>query len=48
LRRNCLLKHAIQEKIEGKIEGARRRRRRSKYWMNLRNKKDTGNLKRKH
>jgi hypothetical protein len=36
LRRNCLLKHAI----EGKIDG-----RRSSYWMTSRKKRIFGNLK---
>ena len=34
LRRNCLLKHVIEEKIEGKIEGTIRRERRRKQLLN--------------
>jgi hypothetical protein len=44
LRRNCLLKHAIEGKLEGRIEmvgdeeeGV------SSYWMTLRKREDTGN-----
>jgi len=38
LRRNCLLKHVIEQKIEGRIEVTGRRRRRGKQlWMTLRN-----------
>jgi hypothetical protein len=44
LRRNCLLKHVIEGKLEGKIqmrddEGEDV----SSYWMTLRKRKDTGN-----
>jgi hypothetical protein len=40
LRKNCLLKHVIEEKIA--VTG-RRRRRLSRYWMTLRKGEDTGN-----
>jgi hypothetical protein len=33
LRRNCLLKHVTDEKIEGNIEGKRRERRRRKQLL---------------
>jgi hypothetical protein len=36
LRRNCLLKHVIEGKLEGRIDV-------SSYWMTLRKRKDTGN-----
>jgi len=46
---NCLLKHAIEGKIRGKIEVARRRRRRCKQLlMTLRKREDTGNRRRKY
>jgi hypothetical protein len=49
LRRNCLLKHVIEVKLEGRIEmTGRRGRRRKQYWMTLRKREDTGNFKRKH
>jgi hypothetical protein len=40
--RNCLLKHVIEGKLEGRIEMTGRRGR-SSYWMTLRKRKDTGN-----
>jgi hypothetical protein len=41
LRRNCLLKHVIEGKIQARIEvTGRRRRRRKHYWMTLRNRQD--------
>jgi hypothetical protein len=43
-RRNCLLKHVIERKIEGRIEVTGRRGRDvSNYWMTLRKREDTGN-----
>jgi hypothetical protein len=45
LRRNCLLEHVT----EGKIEGAgRRETRQAAYWMTLRKTQDTGTENRKH
>jgi hypothetical protein len=44
LRRNCLLKHVIEGKIEGRIEGTGRRGRRlCSYWMTLMKREDTAN-----
>jgi hypothetical protein len=44
LRRNCLLKHIMQEKIKEKSEvTGRRERRRKQLWMTLRKIEDTGN-----
>ena len=41
LRRNCLLKQAIEGKIKGEMEVARRHGRRLRsYWMTLRNGED--------
>jgi uncharacterized membrane protein YgaE (UPF0421/DUF939 family) len=34
LHRNCLLKHVIERKMEEKLEGARRRKRRRKQLLN--------------
>jgi len=49
LRRNCLLKHAMDGKIEGRIEVTERRGRRGKQLLDdLREREDTRNLKRKH
>jgi hypothetical protein len=49
LRRNCLLKHVIEGKIEGRIEVTERRGEDvSSYWMTLRKREDTGHLNRKH
>jgi hypothetical protein len=40
LRRNCLVKHVTERKIEGRIEvSERRRRRRSSYLTTLKNEK---------
>jgi len=41
LRRNCLLKHIIEGKIEGRIEDEEEDV--SNYWMILRKREDTGN-----
>ena len=42
LRRNCLLKQVIEEKIKGEMEVTRRRGRRLRsYWMTLRTGEDT-------
>jgi hypothetical protein len=44
LRRNCLLKHVIEEKLEGRIEMTGRQEDGvSSYWMTLRKREDTGN-----
>jgi hypothetical protein len=44
LRRNCLLKHVIEGKLEGGIEVmGRRGRRRKQLLMTLRKKEDIGN-----
>jgi hypothetical protein len=44
LRRNCLLKHVIKGKLEGRIEmTGRRGRRRKQLLMTLRKRKNTGN-----
>jgi len=45
LRRNCLLRHVIEGKIEGKIEvmGRRGRRRKQLHWMVLRKREGPGN-----
>ena len=45
-RRNCHLKHIIEERIEGRMEGIGRRRiRRLKQLLDdLKEKEDTGNL----
>jgi hypothetical protein len=44
LRRNCLLKHVIEEKLEGRIEMTGRRGRRRKQLLDdLKEKRDTGN-----
>jgi hypothetical protein len=44
LRINCLLKHVIEGKLEGRTEmTVRRGRRRSSYWMTLRKREDTVN-----
>jgi hypothetical protein len=49
LRGNCLLKHVIEGKLEGRIEVTGGRGRiLSSYWMTLRKIEVTGNLKRKH
>ena len=49
LRRNCLVKHVIEGKTEGRIEVmGRRGRRRRRYCMALRKKEDTVRRKRKH
>jgi hypothetical protein len=49
LRRNCLLKHIIEGKLEGRIEmTGRRGRRRKQLGMTLRKREDTGNWKKKH
>ena len=49
LRRNCLLKHFIEGKIEGRIEVKGRRIRRHKRLLgNLKEKDDSGNRKGKH
>jgi hypothetical protein len=49
LRRNCLLKHVIEGKLEGRIEMREDEEEDvSSYWMTLRKREDTGNLKRKH
>jgi hypothetical protein len=49
LRRNCLLKHVTEGKIEGRIEvKGRQGRRRKKLLMTLRKQEVTGNWKRKH
>jgi len=46
---NCLLKHVIEGKIEGRILVAGRRRGRSKQLLNdLEEPESTGSLKRKH
>jgi hypothetical protein len=43
LRRNCLLKHVIEEKLEGRMEMTGRREEDvSSYWMTLRKSEDTG------
>jgi hypothetical protein len=48
LRKNCLLKRVIGRKIEGRIEVTGRRGiRRKKLLDDLKEKRDTGNLKRK-
>ena len=48
-RRNCLLKHITEGKIEESIEVAGGRRIRCKQILdNLRKREDTGNSKRKH
>jgi hypothetical protein len=44
MRRNCLLKHLIEWKKGWKHEEEDI----SSYWMTLRKRKDSGNLKRKH
>jgi hypothetical protein len=42
--RNCLLKHEIEEKLEGRIEmTGRRGRRRSQLLDDLKDREDTGN-----
>jgi hypothetical protein len=44
LRRNCLLKHVTEGKIEGRTEETEREEENvSSYWMNLRKREDTGN-----
>jgi hypothetical protein len=44
LRRNCLLKHVIEGKIEGRIKvTGRRGRRRKQHWVTLRKSDNTGN-----
>jgi hypothetical protein len=44
LHRNCLLKHVIEGKREGRIEVMGRRGEEvSSYWMTLRKREDTGN-----
>jgi hypothetical protein len=44
LRRNCLLKHVTERKIEGRIEVTERRRRRRKQLLDdLKISEDTGN-----
>jgi hypothetical protein len=44
LRRNCLLKHVIEGKLEGRIEMTGRRGRRHKQLLDdLRKREDTGN-----
>jgi hypothetical protein len=44
LARNCLLKHVIEGKIEGRIEAKGRRvRRRKPLLYHLKEKEDTGN-----
>jgi hypothetical protein len=44
LRGNCLLKHVIEGKLEGRIEiTGRRGRRRKQLQMTLRKREDTGN-----
>jgi hypothetical protein len=44
LRRNCLLKHVIEGKVEGRIEMTGRRGRRRKQLLDdLRKREDTGN-----
>jgi hypothetical protein len=44
LRRNCLLKHMIEGKLEGRIEVTGRRERRRKQLLDdLRKREDTGN-----
>jgi hypothetical protein len=44
LHRNCLLKHMIEGKLEGRIEmTGKRGRRRKHYWMTLKKREDTGN-----
>jgi hypothetical protein len=44
LHRNCLLKHMIEGKLEGRIEMTGRRGEDvSSYWMTLRKRKYTGN-----
>jgi hypothetical protein len=44
LRRNCLQKHVIEEKLEGRIEmTGRRGRGRKQYWMTLRKRQDIAN-----
>jgi len=49
LHRNCLLKHVIQGKREGRLEVTRRQRRRHKKLLDDFNEKEnTGNWKRKH
>jgi hypothetical protein len=43
-RRNCLLKHVTEGKVEGRLElKGRQGRRRKKYWMNLRKQEVTEN-----
>jgi len=47
--RNCLLKHAIQGKIQERMEvKGRRGKNVSSYWITLRTTMDTGSRKRKH
>jgi hypothetical protein len=49
LRRNCLLKHVIEGKLEGRVEMIGRWGRRRKQLLDdLKEKGDTGNRKRKH
>jgi hypothetical protein len=44
LRRNCLLKHVTEGKLEGRTEMMRRRGKGvSSYWMTIRKREDTGN-----
>jgi hypothetical protein len=44
LRRNCLLKHVIEGKLEGRIEMTGDEGEDvSSYWMTLRKREDTGN-----
>jgi hypothetical protein len=48
LRRDCLLEHSIEGKIQGRIEvTGRRGRRRKKLRMTLKKREDTVNLKRR-
>jgi hypothetical protein len=43
-RRNCLLKHAIEGNLDGRIEMTGRRKEGvSSYWMTLRKREGTGN-----
>jgi hypothetical protein len=49
LRRNYLLKHVIERKIDGRIHVTEDGKEYvSNYWMTLRKREDTGNLKKKH
>ena len=48
-RRNCLLEHVMDGKMEGRIEVTKRRGRRGKQLLDhLKEREDTGRLKRKH